>query len=1535
MVVFLSLFVIFGPSLRYAQAASVCSNFLSGFESAPESDIGSELKLFANRFRNQGAGVLTTPSLGHGAADARKAKAYLQEVLDHIGHEAIDNLGIHVVVNIYSSNRVNAFATAPEDFPVQRKILGVAEDGKKIFEIGILQGMLSFFKSEDEMAFVLGHELGHIISNHLDKGKGTVQDNLTKWSSSQGNEVEADFAAIELMIGKYNLDASMSVLERLLSGMSKEIESIDYFLGSHHHPSLRLASVLARIQHLRRTEPKAIITSEIPLRVDALRVQRSPRENIVTRETEEFKKEFWTWFDSIMETRTERIIFHPNMFSKTSYSNLKKSRVMADVTNDLFVQALKRIRSLQLNSQEKLIRVFELLTIYRHVLLAAENANVSRKAFLTLDWIQLQELEHTLRDLSFGETNDWDPRNLILEFDQRTNANGGFSDRTLDAFEVIQDLVNQKTIHYIFKKFAKVSKRWHELLHPTLTIDGHLTLAELEKKLNQAVKHSFKPEDLSQFIFVLKSYPLSLNMYAPEGLNGVKRLFTFGSRLSNSCDNQTLCEAIQDWLKSYEEEFKIYLLNELDRLLSLDFASLNVSDQARTAYKIRNLFSRGSIDFGLEEEDISDYGPRFLVWLELATKSSKDLRVLDHLEYIEDITASLTTEALSKSVADQSQKIKDFMSRLEHLQPSEAGVFLKTLTDQELISLLETIDFQAFEQQDLIVSLSYLTNLSISKIQSIGLKQALIDHMLAKGVTSESIAHNLDTDLKSKEVLEIALKKNQDAQFFYRILLASDELALRVGSKLTATQLLKLTSQKARWVEEGLVLDLLLHPHLIGTNWNPNSRFGYSHHTSTLIESLFHLQDQGISFDRWYEIYHKLSVGEKMLPELMPLKIRNHLSQYVAQQMKAMSASQRHRYIITTEILRLLPVDLATSFLTDYFIEITSGKSIEFRSKHYEELRQKLKLPSDFPDIDVLLKQSVTERLQLQPGQLNVFFKKEDKLQVHGLWVRSFSGLVSEIQRRSLEEQIEFVEYVTGRLDHAPTWIIETAEKLRRELGDSVRFEDLVVMARSRLMRANNVERGLFLMPFFSGASSMLDQPGGQDFLINKILSVIAPRKRALARTLAEGILNAEGRNRSVAFALIFGLKSDSGKPLSEGEILRALLSYGYGVPGIKFAQYLAFTTDFKSLLGELQDQALPLSYYEAIKLLELHFQGELPEGIQVLGIKGSGSVNIGVESFNSLNREIEILSVPREGVETATREDFRRLKKVLIEITRDEEGQRQFGFMLGLLDTIQASVELEFNRPQVFKNHQKLSKILDRHVHGWHVKMVNVYEILNEKVIRMQMADGVPARLMDQKDPKTYREAMSAASTVISDHLMRQSDSENNEYFADSDFHDGQVFINKKTKTVWLIDPGQAVQINDQEFGVAQLILRILSGSIGIDSIIGKLNNSILNPNPNKAFYTKSELEPLLKSKDKNDAFIRLIALTANKGSRVPLPVVQWVLGMNRQLALSMRIDSHLKRKLWVIFAKESALQVLSGPSFEKIIDLNAIIKTLWSNSN
>jgi hypothetical protein len=115
-------------------------------------------------------------------------------------------------------------------------------------------------------------------------------------------------------------------------------------------------------------------------------------------------------------------------------------------------------------------------------------------------------------------------------------------------------------------------------------------------------------------------------------------------------------------------------------------------------------------------------------------------------------------------------------------------------------------------------------------------------------------------------------------------------------------------------------------------------------------------------------------------------------------------------------------------------------------------------------------------------------------------------------------------------------------------------------------------------------------------------------------------------------------------------------------------------------------------------------------------------------------------------------------------------------------------------------------------------------------------------------------------------------------------------------------------VEINDNELHLARQMLGILSGAYVLEHSAKIINGSSMNQSPEKELVSEQELALILKRPDMADAFIKLISQIRNNGGEVPLPVVQWVLGMNRQRVLNRKIgSSQLSRRLFYSFAGEA----------------------------
>jgi hypothetical protein len=814
---------------------------------------------------------------------------------------------------------------------------------------------------------------------------------------------------------------------------------------------------------------------------------------------------------------------------------------------------------------------------------------------------------------------------------------------------------------------------------------------------------------------------------------------------------------------------------------------------------------------------------------------------------------------------------------------------------------------------------------SEAEIRQLGFGEALIRKIEASFTPAElEKIKEKNPDALDKMWREKLTERN----WFLASLLYLPETGQRALSGMTLEEIKRLSRGLRDFAEGSRVMDMLKYPHFLIHEGYKNFTLdranggigkpvpGHKPAVLSLLTELAERQPRGLAFADWMEIYRDLDRAEGIAPTALPTKLRASLADFFEKNLSQMPLAEQLKVLSRPSFLALLSSEKQGEYLARIYLSLVPpGATLAEKSRILEALQARVRLKDVSPEASRRLKLTVAEKLNLQPQEIKAFFPHEKFTpQDYSLHIRGASGIVSQVQTLPLEEQIYFIEYMLGREDKAPASIEKMAKDVREKVGSRIDFADMVIQVRARLMNESTMGRALAILPFYTGVNSILGHKGATDVLLDKILTGVSEQHRGLARELAHGIIASEGKNAPMAFAMIFA-QGKSGVPLTEGEILRGLFS-AYGVPGVKFAQYLAFTSEFKAVseaLASLQDQAMPLTYLEIVELLEKKFPDGLPDGLRVLGVKGSGSVNIGLEIFNPISGENEILSVPRENIRTATNQDFGRIRELIRRLTMTPEGKARYGFAVGLDRVIQKSVELEFNRPQVFENQKELSKIYNRKVDGWNIRMVAPYA-LEQDTIRMQKAQGVPARLVETDKPEVYRKAMKAASTVMMDHLLQKDGT--SRHFADSDFHNGQAFIDEKTKTVWLIDPGQAIEINRKEFDLAKTILRLFSGTADEQNAIYELNTSILNPasRQNVQLVTKLEIAEIMKSGDIGDAFIKFVALVERKGGDMPLPIVQWILGMNRQLALGKKIGLNNEARLLLSFSQDTAQKLLRG---------------------
>lgn len=190
----------------------------------------------------------------------------------------------------------------------------------------------------------------------------------------------------------------------------------------------------------------------------------------------------------------------------------------------------------------------------------------------------------------------------------------------------------------------------------------------------------------------------------------------------------------------------------------------------------------------------------------------------------------------------------------------------------------------------------------------------------------------------------------------------------------------------------------------------------------------------------------------------------------------------------------------------------------------------------------------------------------------------------------------------------------------------------------------------------------------------------------------------------------------------------------------------------------------------------------------------------------------------------------------------------------------------------------------------GWHVRSIDAFKVEHLGLF-MEEAKGRTARKIYNENKELYQEAMDAMAAAEFG-VLRGVDSTGNwkprPLFANPDFHDGQVLIDKDTKTVTILDFGQAVPLSNED----------REGGLDLLTVIGKADWGWLAARrmneryfEGKKVITSEMLKPILEREDRMDCFIHLLSLLSRNGAKVPISSVHWILGLNRQIALAEKI--------------------------------------------
>ena len=637
---------------------------------------------------------------------------------------------------------------------------------------------------------------------------------------------------------------------------------------------------------------------------------------------------------------------------------------------------------------------------------------------------------------------------------------------------------------------------------------------------------------------------------------------------------------------------------------------------------------------------------------------------------------------------------------------------------------------------------------------------------------------------------------------------------------------------------------------------------------------------------------------------------RRKLAENLNKRLQKLEVPQLEEWLSKDRVLDLLTPEMSSELLLKCIAEdCKPGADTKRLANLIKSMDATYDLVESHPIAYAGLRDKVAENANLQPHNIDQVFPKiergvTDPNAAYENRASALSGLLAVARERSPEEQIDTIEYLMGRQDKIPTYLEDASESQNlAPLSESLQT------TRQNMAEADNQSRVIVANSFLAGPSGILRSEEGREAVINYFLKDLAPGNRELGEQIARGVLASHGEADTLAVAFILGQKPEEPKEgqdpdkkgkLGEAKILNRLFD-AYGVPGIKMKQYLAFTSEFgefKEAFESAQDASMPLNYFQVLKLVQARFGEEWPKDLEIDRVLGSGSVNVAIRYRNETTGKREVVALGREDIEESTAYDFARFNKFIAELTKTPEDREKFGYVLGLLNLINSSVALEFDKESALNVQQTAFRTYKHEKNGWKVRSIDAYRVENLGLF-MEEAKGKTARKIYTSKPEVYAEAMEAMSAAEFGVLKGQDSGKNwipKQTFANPDFHDGQVLIDEKTKTATILDFGQALPITNAERKGGLDLLTIIGKADSPKRAAKRLNKRYFGK---KEVMTADDLAPILERKDRMDCFIHLLSTLSRKGADVPLSAVHWILGVNRQLALSEKIGKPIDKEV------------------------------------
>ncbi|RYZ78670.1 MAG: hypothetical protein EOP06_28620, partial [Proteobacteria bacterium] len=340
-----------------------------------------------------------------------------------------------------------------------------------------------------------------------------------------------------------------------------------------------------------------------------------------------------------------------------------------------------------------------------------------------------------------------------------------------------------------------------------------------------------------------------------------------------------------------------------------------------------------------------------------------------------------------------------------------------------------------------------------------------------------------------------------------------------------------------------------------------------------------------------------------------------------------------------------------------------------------------------------------------------------------------------------MSNQLKAIDYIMGRESAMPEFFTTLDRR-----SPSVRTRDAALQLKEEMASSDILIRATFLNSLFKG-QSQLAKTENRAALIDYLMTAIVPENKEIAKTLAHALIEAEGANSSLILSAILAEQPEKGaKAVTEQGMLKVMLE-AYGVPGVKLAQYLAFTGEFKeyeAVLAKYQDSAPTPGYFDILSYIESEVRGLLDTTkFKFTRLLGAGSVNLAIEYYDIEKKTFSVFNIPREHIMQKSKLDFARFQILMKKLAARSTEAMDFSYLVGLSQVIEDSVKLEFDRQAVIERQNDAKKIYaERKIDGWKLQTVGTDGRYNSAIL-MGLAPGKTARKIFESKPEMYRETL------------------------------------------------------------------------------------------------------------------------------------------------------------------------------------------------